>query len=599
MQIRFNTYAKIISLLAMLLIPILLLFTLFNQVSVSVLRNEVKALKQKDLSFLANEVNSSVENLSTMAFLLSEDIHIQQLQQINLLENNYERYLLKSRIMERLRLLNVTERWDTQFSVIAPQIGEIVSTNSHETYDPEELKRIMAPRWTYQEMDVAGRREHRFVRHVVKPLSTSDRPEQAGLIVEVSFPDEYMIKELDLFKLGGKGDPFLYHPSGACIVNHTADLDNIHSLLAFLDFGGFPESFNRTVELNGKEYLASAWLVPTLGWYLIDYVPMEEILRPIVLSRNLFYVSAGLLLILSLLAAYLLYRNVQRPIGMLIRGVQRIRAGDYSVRVTGHPKNEFVFLFHRFNEMAAEIESLIHKVYAEQLRAQDAQLKQLQSQINPHFLYNCFALIRSLTRLGKKESVMDLTMHLSKYYRYTTRTEKPLATLREELQLIESYLEIQKLHIKHLDYRIHVPEEMMELEVPRMLLQPLVENAVIHGIERSDRDGIVTITGQQSDHYYEIVVEDNGVGMTEAQLQKLRRDLEMPLGDETGCALWNIQKRLVLQFGDQAGLSFADRHEGGMAVRIQWPAVQEETFRRQEGNAHVPSAYRGRPIGSR
>ena len=152
--------------------------------------------------------------------------------------------------------------------------------------------------------------------------------------------------------------------------------------------------------------------------------------------------------------------------------------------------------------MAAEIEQLIQKVYVEQLRSREANLKQLQSQINPHFLYNCFALIRSLTRLGKHDSVMEMALHLSKYYRYTTRVEKQSASLQEELDLIESYLKIQQLHISHLHYEIDIPDHMRHLDIPRLLLQPLVENAVIHGIERVERDGIITVSGGQTDRFY-------------------------------------------------------------------------------------------------
>src|SRR5690606_11055145 len=151
-------------------------------------------------------------------------------------------------------------------------------------------------------------------------------------------------------------------------------------------------------------------------------------------------------------------------------------------------------------------------------RSREANLKQLQSQINPHFLYNCFALIRSLTRLGKKDSVMELALHLSRYYRYTTRLEKQTATLREELELIESYLKIQQMHIHHLQYEIHVPESMETLEVPRLLLQPLVENAVVHGIEKVDRDGLVAVYAEQTDRYNVIQVIDNGAGMTDEEL---------------------------------------------------------------------------------
>jgi two-component system sensor histidine kinase YesM len=574
MTFRNNTFTKIITLLILLLIPIIVLYSLSNRVSVSVLKEEIQSMKQKDLSYLASEFNSSVESLSAMAFLLSEDIHIQQLQHLSLIETAYGRYEEKSRILERLRLLNVTGRWDTQYSVIAPQYEEIVSTNPWISYDLDELKRIVTPKWKFTEIKDGNRTDYRYVRHIVKPKSKINQLDEAGLIVEVSFPTEYIVKDLDAFKQGGKGDPFMYHPEGKLVANRTADNETIHSLVQHINDNHLLESESQIVYLEGKQYLVNIMNIPTLDNYLIDYVPLEDILQPIVQSRNLFYGSVGLLLIMSLLAAYLLYKNVQRPIGVLIHSVQRLRSGDYSTRITAKPKNEFSFLFQRFNEMASEIDQLIRKVYQEQLRTREANLKQLQSQINPHFLYNCFALIRSLARLGKKESVMDLAMHLSKYYRYTTRVEKTTSTIQEELQLIESYLEIQKLHMQHLSYTIQVPENMMKLEIPRLLLQPIVENAVLHGIEKSLMDGLIKITGEQNDRFNTLIVEDNGVGMTDKALQNLRKLILVPPNDDTGCALWNIRERLILQFGEAAIIELEQAKHGGVTAKIQWPRTQ-------------------------
>lgn len=573
MRLRENTFAKIITLIILLLIPIILLYTLSMQTSMQVIKEEVHSLQQKDINFLADEFNKSVTTLSSLGFLLSEDIHIQQLQTLHLIESAYERNDERLRIMERLRLLNVSQRWDTQYSILAPANQEFVSTNTYVTYDLESVKEQLAPNWKYQEMVTQNIVQQRFVRHIVKPKSKLVDLDRAGIIVEISFPEEHIIKDLDTFKETGKGDPFLYHLQGDTIQNKTANQAMIDEIHALVQSGALkPNASNDPVNIGGKRYLVTFALIPTLNWYLVDYVPIENMLQPIVKTQVLFYVSVVLLLILGLLAAYLLYRNVQRPISLLIRNVKRLQEGNYSTRITVNPKNEFSYLFARFNDMAAETERLIEKVYVEELRRREANVKQLQSQINPHFLYNCFALIRSLARLDKKESVMMMSMHLAKYYRYTTRVEKLTATLKEELQLLESYLEIQKFHIQHMSYRIDVPESMLRLELPRLLLQPIVENAVLHGIEQFDGDGLITIRGESAAGWHSIIVEDNGVGMTEEALQALERELMHAPDDHTGCALWNIKQRMLLQYGPSASLSFEIRKQGGLAVKLTWQA---------------------------
>lgn len=165
---------------------------------------------------------------------------------------------------------------------------------------------------------------------------------------------------------------------------------------------------------------------------------------------------------------------------------------------------------------------------------------------------------------------MMMSMHLAKYYRYTTRVEKLTSTLKEELQLLESYLEIQRFHIQHMNYSIDVPESMLKLELPRLLLQPIVENAVLHGIEQFDGDGLITITGESSNGWHSLIVQDNGVGMSEEALQELERELMNVPDDHTGCALWNIKQRMLLQFGPSSSLSFVRREAGGLTVKLTW-----------------------------
>ncbi|OMF23092.1 hypothetical protein BK133_24955 [Paenibacillus sp. FSL H8-0548] len=571
MRLRENTFAKMISLIILLLIPIIVLYTLSIRTSIEVIKEEMKSLKQKDITFLASEIDKSVTTLSTLGFLLSEDIHIQQLQNLHFIESAYQRNDEKLRILERLRLLNVAQRWDTQYSITAPASEQLVSTNTYLSYDLDSIKQILTPTWKFEEMTIQSMKQNRFVRHIVKPSTKITDIDKAGIIVEISFPEEHLIKDLDTFKLAGKGDPFLIHAEGGIIENRSADKGMTESIKTLMLKGNIEEASNQIVSLHGNDFLVTSAHVKTLDWYLIDYVPLANILKPIVKSQNLFYGSVALLLVMSLLAGYLLYRNVQRPIGLLVRNVKRLKEGNYSTRITANPKNEFSYLFQHFNDMAANTEQLIQKVYVEELRRREANVKQLQSQINPHFLYNCFALIRSLARLDKKESVMKLAMHLSSYYRYTTRVEKLTATIKEELQLVESYLEIQQFHIQHLSYRIQVPDAMQGIEIPRLLLQPIVENAVLHGIERFDGDGVITISGESNDRYHSIIVEDNGIGISEEELRKLEKKIMNPPDDSSGCALWNIRQRMLYQFGQEASISFRIRPEGGVAVHLTWP----------------------------
>lgn len=219
-------------------------------------------------------------------------------------------------------------------------------------------------------------------------------------------------------------------------------------------------SENRTVKIEGESYSVNIVYSDKMGWYLIDYMPLTEILHPILTSNRLFYFAISALLLMSCLVAYLLYVQVQVPIRLLVGGFQRLKQGDYSARVEIKGKNEFSFLSGRFNSMVEQIQMLIENVLMEKIHVREARLKQLQSQINPHFFYNCFSFITSMAKLDNMGAVVGMSHNLSRYYRYTTRQERDLVALSEEVEFVNHYLEIQKMRMSRLRYEINIPPQM-------------------------------------------------------------------------------------------------------------------------------------------
>jgi two-component system sensor histidine kinase YesM len=292
------------------------------------------------------------------------------------------------------------------------------------------------------------------------------------------------------------------------------------------------------------------------------------------------YAVACLLLVFGVIASYYLYRNLQVPIQELVRHVRRIERGDYSSRISMKGGSEFSFLFFRFNEMAETVQNLLERVYEEQIRSREAMLKQLQSQINPHFLYNCLFYIKNMARLGDEESVVAMALNLGEYFRYTTRMNKETALFQEELDVVVNYLEIQNLRMKRIAYQIEVPEPIRMLVIPRLMLQPIVENAVIHGIEPIDGKGEIRIRGEVHEGEYRVVVEDNGVGLDDDQLSQLQIRLELPEEEVSASyGLWNVNQRLKLMFAPGSGLLVSRSPLGGLAVTVVMKLEKEESRR--------------------
>ncbi|OXM85420.1 sensor histidine kinase [Paenibacillus rigui] len=570
MNLKMNTFGKVIALIICLLVPIIVLYGYSHQVSVNVVKQTVEDGNRNRLSFFMSQMESMIEQLTKYSVIASKDYSIMEYLNGRNQSSPVVQVQRRQRISEMLNMQIATSSWNNQLILYVTDSKEVISTDYSVTYNESYIRGSEFKRWSHRKLG-----DQTFFSR----LKESDKP---NLLVEVRFADDNIENMLNLLKQGGETDPFLYQKGQEPLTNRTANQALVKGVIEQLDRIALDRSGSQTITLKEQKYVVNYIRSESLGWYLVDFVPLEKIYSPITVNRNLFYIIVGLLLLLSILVTLLLYRNVQRPIRLLIRGVQRIKDGQYSVRLKKQPNNEFDFLFNSFDEMAEQIQELIEKVYKETLRSKEATLKQLQSQINPHFLYNCLFYIKSMASLGEKEAVAAMALNLGEYYRYTTRTEKTMTTLREELKLVDNYLTIQNLRIQRFHYEIDIPEAMLDLSIPRLLLQPLVENAIIHGIENSPEFGIIYVSGVTEDGLHRLIVDDNGKGISMDEMARLQKELELPMEEETGCGLWNIHQRLVHMYEGRSGLSFSLSPMNGFRVMMAWEQRSDDVLKKGE-----------------
>ncbi|MFS0868755.1 sensor histidine kinase [Paenibacillus xylanilyticus] len=560
---RLNVFTKITLLFVVLLVLVLFLYTYSNRESVRVIEQEIQNNTMNHLSTFADSVESNIYQLSLYGMSIGQDSSIQEYQRPDYKDIPYERVKVGSAILEKMNLYNAASKWHSTITLYFPRLQKVISTDyyAYIPYSEDEFSQPLSKSWTYT--------HNQFEWYTTDPTTASIKPDKARLITKISFPVRHLTAMLDQNKLNNKGDPFMFHPELGLISNSSGSdtLDAVQTKLQETDLqgkGGF------TANLNQTEYYVSYIQSGSLGWYYVDYVPMQQILRPITSSRNLFYASIAVLIAMSIVVLYVLYRSVQLPLLQLVKGTNRLSTGDFSVRLHHSSRNEFSLLFARFNIMAQRIQELIENVYEEQLRRREATLKQLQSQINPHFLYNCLFYIKNMARMKNEKAVVAMALNLGEYYRYITRSEKDQTTIKEELAMVKNYLEIQALRLERMHFTIDVPDAMLGKTVPRLTLQPIVENAIIHGIEPRSEDGYITIHANYKDDMYRITVEDSGRGMTDEQLDQLKSNLLKPLDENMGCGTWNVHQRLYFLYGEGAGLEYEHSPSGGVKVNIRW-----------------------------
>lgn len=565
-----SIYNRILLLLAALLSPVLLMNGYSNQVSEDVLDQQIQSSNYNQLSYFLSLIDASINRLKLNAIVLSNDPSVKEFAAIPFLREPLENQKIRSLLQDKINLQALSYDWTDRISIYSVTTQEVISTDPQTKYDEAYLRNNVSAGWVYK-----GGPPFKpgFYSYVTGPFTSQAELDRANLIVEVSLSEDKIQTMLDEFKASGRGDPFLYSGSYSYIGNRSRDETLIREVIGRLLNRSVEDPPTFTLQLNGKGYLVNTIQSKTTGWSLVDYVSLEDVLAPINHSRTLFRIGLAVLCAMAFLTSYGLYRQVQRPIRTLIMAVKRLKSGDYSFRLKALPQNEFAFLFMQFNEMTATIQELMEKVVVEKLHTREAVMKQLQSQIDPHFLYNCLGFIANMTKLRNEDAVLAMAYNLSDYYRYTTRLEKKEATLREELKMVTHYLEIQNLRMNRIRYEIEIPDDMLDMRVPLLLLQPIVENSVVHGIQKKIGSGMIRIAGKQEGMNAIITVEDDGPGLDEAGRRQLERKVREALDEEVGCGMWNVHRRLAYFFGEGAGLYFEPSPLGGLRTLLLFGKV--------------------------
>lgn len=578
---KLNTFQKIIVMLSAVLLPAILIYTYSNKVSTDIIKTELIQLTLNQQDFLSEQLDIISEQLWKSAYITLSDPNALMLQHSSITVPVYSNFKIIEALEHHLKLQSTSFSWQYELTLFSPMTGVSITTSPSQTYDIAYFREHFYTNWSYVRRQGPAGDEYYFIRHMTKPFTLESNPDELGLILEAAIPAGNIAQMLESFSVGRTGETFFYHPEHGYMTRSKAGPEETEALGALLDGDdGWDNRGYEIVSAGGEQYLmnytASAWS----GWYLVDFVPLKSLMAPLHQSLIWFYFVMGLLMLLGIAFAVIIYRSVQLPMIELIKGVRRLKQGNYAFRIPLKKHSEFHYLFAEFNRMSEETQQLIEKVYMEQLRVRDATLKQLQSQINPHFLYNNFAFIQSMTQMGNKNAVIAFTQHLSQYYRYTTRTDMAWAELREELSLIASYLEIHKMQMVRLAYDITVPAQTHTMVIPRLIVQPVVENAIVHGVENTLGDGMIRVTGRTEGAYTVIAVEDNGKGLKEEELQKLRGKMAEPAGGGSGFGLWNIHQRLLIYNGGGQGLVFGPSALGGLKVELYFrPGNQPDNDR--------------------
>jgi len=311
-------------------------------------------------------------------------------------------------------------------------------------------------------------------------------------------------------------------------------------------------------------------------------IPVDEVTDNAAKVTQLIFLTGLSCLFFGLLVAWLTSYSITRPIAKLVQSITKVGRGDFSVTVPSLGHDEVGILLNRFNKMTTEISTLMDNVAEEQRMKRNYELMALQAQIYPHFLYNTLDNLAALIQMGMKEDAYQMVRSLASFYKIALSKGDSLITVEEELKNARHYLEIQKIrYADDFDYAIEVAPDMLPLKIPKLSIQPILENAIYHGIRNKRGKGWIHVEGILSEKYAIIRIADNGAGMSE-ELRKKVLTSESPI---RSFGLKSVHDRLQIYFGSEFGIEIQSRQGEGTKISMLFPANQE---------VRHESVYRGR-----
>lgn len=381
----------------------------------------------------------------------------------------------------------------------------------------------------------------------------------------------------DQNSIGDKGYVFIldqdgnivYHPSQQQLYNElqTENIDTVMNADSDIVVTGEGDD-EKIYTLSHSE---------TTGWTIVGCVNMAELLKDSREANNIYVMTAIVLVAIAMILSSFIARSITLPIQKLRDSMKKVQEGDFKAADVVIPsQNEIGSLTTSFNAMTHRIEELMEENVKEQEQKRKIELKALQSQINPHFLYNTLDSIIWMAEGKKYEDVVLMTASLARLLRQSISNEDETVLIGQEIQYVKSYLTIQKMRYKDkLEFEINVDPSINSVHIVKLVLQPIVENAIYHGLKYKESKGLLTVTGYQKNQNAVIEITDDGVGMEEETLNHIFEKHKVNYRSN-GVGVYNVQKRLCMYYGKEYGLHYESEPGHGTTVTVTIPMEQEE-----------------------
>ena len=327
---------------------------------------------------------------------------------------------------------------------------------------------------------------------------------------------------------------------------------------------------NQVTKYRGRKYYIFNYEIAEYGWHLVGITDLNEF---DIEAKKILYLDSVIaiaVILLEVLLSNYLSRIITIPLLKLKTGAEEIAGGNMKIRFHFKSEDEIGQLGNSFNYMTKQIQELLLRVRYEAKKKREYELSLLQEQVKPHFLYNSLDVVIKLSEMNRNKEAIRAVRRLADYYRNSLSDSKEIITIRQEIKIVEDYLELQRIRYNDLfTYEVTVNEDILQMLIPKLTLQPLIENAIYHGMKYKEETGILKITGRRTKEDVILSVEDNGIGMSGEYCDSLLQNKP-----EGHFGVYSVNHRIKLFFGEEYGIAIHSEKGEGTKIDVLLPAKQ-------------------------
>jgi two-component system sensor histidine kinase YesM len=563
-----SIFARLLLTFLAIMLPIFLLSLRMYSWGTNTLRQRIFDSMNAQVSFSISNLESEIGRIQISLYNCASDADLQLLALSAQDVSDFDKSQAVSRLYQHLYQIKLSSRYIEDVSAYIPQYGGIVSSNSYyATFNSEEFNKYnsMLPDTGKYFIKVNGGKY--LVLKAKLKMPDTNTP---AFILVVKLSESEMKDTLAELETNGTSMLLInYDNQYTSLKNSEAAITNSIQSLVIDNFKIKTSNIIDYKEEKNK-YSVIYQSSKSLNIAVVSFTEDYKVFKPLEKYKAWFIIFTFSSILIIILYAFSTHKFINEPLGELVGAFKKVEKGDLSIAIEHKQNDEFKYLYYRFNAMVQNLNTLIDQAYKQKLLAQRATLKQLQSQIDPHFLYNSFFILHRLIKKNDNDNAQVFSKELGNYFKFVTRSAADEVTLQEEVEHAKTYCNIQSMRFSR---RISVqfdelPEEYKNITVPRLILQPLIENAFEHGLKDKVSNGLLDISFEIGNGVLSINIEDNGDNLTAEQIENMKRSLlEMDEYVEN-TALLNIHKRIVLSFGEENGLTIARGRSGGLKITV-------------------------------